>query len=316
MTDTATDTNATATADTTATNATNADATNKTILESASLVKPDGSFVENWHQNELLPQDLRGHKSLEVIKTLPDLIKRTINAEQMVGKNKVPVPTEKSSPAEWDAFWTAAGRPKSADDYKFDVPADLKTIFTDERMAAVRKLAHAEGFSQKQFNAYMKNEVESSLKILQNTEQEEARVRDENELALKKEWGAAYDERLHVGKRLVAEAFGNNETGRLAFLEKFGNDPDFIRFAATMGAKLVEHKALIATYEGVNSPKEALDRAKSLQSTPGYMSYDGSYTTPDGKRAFLSAEERQRITEEINKQFKLAYPEPAARKAG
>lgn len=287
-----------------------------TILESASLVKPDGSFVEGWHMNELLPEDLRGAESLKVIKTLPDLVKRTINAEKMVGKNKVAVPTEKSTPAEWDAYYDAGGRPKSADDYKFDVPEDLKSLFTDERMANIRKLAHAEGFSQKQFAAYLKNEVESSLKILEGQDQERQRQRDEDELALKKEWGAAYDERLHVGKRLVAEMFGNDETGRLAFLEKFGNDPDFIRFAATAGAKLVEHKALIATYEGVNSPKEALAKIAQLQATPGYMAYDGSFTTADGKRGALSAEERQRITDQIREQYKIAYPEPAARKAG
>lgn len=286
------------------------------ILESASLVKPDGTFVENWHQNELLPEEFRGHKSLEVIKNLPDLIKRTINAESMIGKNKIVAPTEKSTPAEWAAYYDAGGRPKAPDDYKFDVPADLKTIFTDERMATARKLAHAEGFSQKQFAAYLKNEVDSSLKILQGQDQEEARQRDEGELALKKEWGAAYDERLHVAKRLVAEAFGNNEGGRLAFLEEFGNHPAFIRFAATMGAKLVEHKALIATYEGVSSPAEAQAKISQLRGTPGYIAYDGSYTTADGKRAVLNAEERQRITDQIREQYKLAYPEPAARKAG
>ena len=45
------------------------------LLEVAGLVNPDGSFVEDWHKSDKLPEDVRGSDSLGVIKNLADLAK-------------------------------------------------------------------------------------------------------------------------------------------------------------------------------------------------------------------------------------------------
>lgn len=283
-----------------------------------SILNPDLTLSDNWFDK--LPDDLRGETSLKVIKTLPDLVKRTVNAEKLIGKNKIALPTDKSKPEEWDAFYAATGRPKSPDEYKVEVPAALKELFPDDRLAASRKRAHELGISQRQYEGYMKGEIADATQLLAQREQleqqqiEAARVKADEEL--RKDFGAAYDERIHVANRIVAEKFGNDKEGEMAFLAKYGNDPLFIRFASWAGAKLMEHKAIVAEYQGQSTPTEALAKIEQLRNTPGYMSYDGSYTRPDGTRAQLSEPERQHITAQIREMTKLAYPEPAARKAG
>ena len=276
-----------------------------TVLDNYALVNPDGSFIEDWHSSDLLPEDLRGDDSLKVIKNLPDLAKRTVNAVKMVGKDKVVVPTDKSTPEEVAAFWETVGKknpamakPGAPEEYTADIPEGMKGIFTDEKVAGIKKVAHEIGITQNQFESYLKYEMESAAASADSNAAEERRVQDEITLALKQEWGAAYDERLHVAKRLVAEAFGNSKEEELNFLQKFGNDPDFIRFSATVGSRLVEHKALVAELTN-KTPTEATARIKELEATPGYM--DMGSPMSDGQR--------QEITRQIREQYSLAYPD-------
>lgn len=272
--------------------------TEPTLLQKSAepvpMVKADGSFIDGWHKHELLPEGVRGEKSLEVIKTLPDLVKRTINAERMVGKNKIAVPTEKSKPEEWNAFYEAAGRPKAADAYKMDIPDDFKAFISDDQLKADREAAFAAGASQKQFEVYERGKMEFVASLLKTADELEAKEKQEADTSLRKEFGGAYEERMHVANRLVAEAFGNDEEAKLEFLQEFGNHPKFIKFASIVGARMVESKALVAELTR-NTPNEAQDKIRTLRATPGYSDLSGK----------LSPEER----ESINRQLRELYQE-------
>lgn len=287
-----------------------------TVLNTpVSPVKADGTFIENWR--ETLPEELRSEKCLDTVTDFPNAIKQLVSHKKMIGANRVVVPTDKSTAEEREAFYGAIGRPKTAADYKVEVPEDLKELYPAERLKAFFEMAHAEGFTQKQAEAMLKHDMGTTLKLLEDQEKAEqtetAEAKRKTEEVLDKEFGAAKAERIHVANRLVSEIFGNDKDGELAFLEKFGNDVDFIRFASKAGAKLIEHKALVAEYQGKNTPAEAQVKIRQLQNTPGYLSYDGSFSRQDGTRGQLSAEERNAITEQIREQYKLAYPEKSGR---
>lgn len=297
--DTTVETNTDATVSDTKTAA--ADAKDMTILGTpASVVNPDGTFVDHW--KDILPDDLKAEKSLDEIKNLPDAIKRMVNAHKMVGKNKIPIPNEKSKPEEWDAFYEAGGRPKTQDDYKVKIAEDLKDIFTDERIKGAKAIAHKIGASQKQFAAFMEYDQEQAAKIRKEQGEAKAKEKRDAEGKLRQEFGGAYDERMHVANRIVAEALTDEEE-KMAFLEKYGNEPDFIRFASIVGSRMTEHKALIATLT-TNTPGEAETKIKELRARPGYLSMNSAMPT----------EERESITAQIRVLTKQAYPEPA--KAG
>lgn len=278
----------------------------KTLVETpVSPVKPDGTFIENWYQHELLPEGVRGEKSLEVIKTFPDLVKRTVNAEKLVGRNKIALPTDKSKPEEWDALYLALGRPKTAEEYQVEVPDDLKDIFTSERLARSFQRAHKIGATQKQVAEYMAGEIEEARQMLAEQEkfeaEEKVRIKKEAEDNLRQEFGMAYDERVHVANRLIAEAFDNEEE-KMAFTEKYGNDPVIVRLMSKIGARMTEHKALIAELT-TNTPAEAQAKIKQLEATPGYMQVNSD----------MPKEQRESITAQIRELYKQVYPAKAGR---
>jgi hypothetical protein len=148
----------------------------------------------------------------------------------------------------------------------------------------------------------MSNEVKEVGELIEAEEQATIQARNDAENALKKEFGGAYDERMHVANRLVAEAFPKEEE-RMNFLEEFGNNSNFIRFASKVGARMAESSALVADLTQ-KTPSEAQARIKELKATPGYMALDGTMTQP----------ERDKITAEIRELYK-EISEAAARTA-
>ena len=275
------------------------------LLDVAGLVNPDNSFVENWYESDKLSEEVRGAKSLAVIKNLDDLAKRTVHAEKLVGGNKIAVPKADASPEDIAAFQEAIGaavpslaRPATAEDYKFEVPEGLEALITEEKMTQSKELAHKIGVTQSQFEQFMQADAEAAVAAQAAAQQTKDRLHDEAVLALKREWGPdAYPERQHIVKRLIAEAFGSDTTGHMAFLEKYAGDPDFVRFAATVGARMVESKAMVAELTQTTST-ESLKKMNELRATPGYMSMASNMTD----------EQRTEITRQIREHSLIAYP--------
>ena len=266
-----------------------------TILTTpVSPVKTDGTFIENWR--DTLPEEIRKEECLNLVKDFPEMARQFVNQRKAIGKDKITVPNEKSRPDEWTEFYSAIGRPKTEGDYQVQVPEDLKEIFDSNRIEAARKTAFSLGATQKQFEAYMKNEIEQVSQLLANEDKLEDEARGNAEKNLRKEFGAAYDERVHISNRLIAEAFPKEEE-RMKFLEEFGNSPTFIRFASRIGARMSEHTALIGELTQ-KTPNEAQAKIKELQATSGYNELSGKITQ----------EERQRITDEIRDLYKQVYP--------
>ena len=258
------------------------------------LIDAEGKLREGWI--ETLPEELREEESLKLYSDLPNLAKALVHAKKAVGKNKVAIPTDKSTDAEWDAFYEAVGRPKTADDYQVAVPDDLQEIFTDERMKRARERAHKLGITQGQFEAYLSEEMQEAVNLLNAEEERNKQERVQVSEQLRQEFGQAYDERLHVAKRLVAEAIPNQEA-QLNFIEKFGDDPDFIRFASVVGARMVESKNLVATLSK-DTPKEARKRIEELQNTPGYMNMGSD----------MPKSQREAITQELRELYQSLQP--------
>lgn len=261
-----------------------------------AIVNPDGTFSESWR--EALPEDLRDEDCWNTVTDFKNMAKQFVNQRKAIGKNKIPVPSEKSSQDEWDAFYDAIGRPKTPDDYKVEVPEELGELFDEDHLKQAKDMAHKMGITDSQFKAYMQFEMDRAQQLLQEEAEMAKRARDEGESTLRREFGQAYHDRMASAKQLINDAITDPER-RQEFLGKFGNDVDFIRFASTIGNRLSESSAQIAELRQ-DTPNEALKKIKELQNTPGYMSTD---------REAMNQEQRQAITHEINELYKVAYPE-------
>jgi len=97
---------------------------------------------------------------------------------------------------------------------------------------------------------------------------------------------------------LISEAFGSDKEAELNFLQNYAGDPDFVRFAAVIGSRMVESKALVAELTQ-QTPSDALRKMDELRATPGYMTLGGD----------LTETQRNDITAEIRELYQQAYPE-------
>lgn len=264
-----------------------------------SPVKADGTFIENWKDS--LPEELRSEKSLDTITDFNNMVKQLVSHKKMVGKDKVVLPTDKSDENDWNLFYEAIGRPKTETGYNTpEIPEEMTEIFTEQRLNDAKAIAYKMGATQKQFAEYLNYEMTQVAAIAENEHKAELATRANAEKELRTELGAAYDERMHVANRIVTEAFPKEED-RMKFLEKYGNDVDFIRFASIIGSRMSEHTALIGKLTS-RTPDELKKRISTLQNTPGYLQIGST----------MKSEDRQQITDELrdlNKQlFEVAKP--------
>jgi len=80
--------------------------------QEATLTPTAAPTQPNWR--EMLSEDIRGDERLAKFETLEGLAKSYINAEQMIGREKIPMP---KSDEEWQDVYNRLGRPESAEGY-------------------------------------------------------------------------------------------------------------------------------------------------------------------------------------------------------
>lgn len=261
-----------------------------------ALIDTEGVLSEKWR--ECLPEDIRNEKSLDVCTTLQGMASQVVNSQKAIGKNKVSVITDTSSPTELDAFYTAGGRPKVAEDYPYEPDKDIPEELHDpERISRLKAVFFEGGGSLSLWKKLVKLDNEETKRLMATADAEDKTELDTAEQGLKDKWGMAYEERVHVVNRFINETTEEGEQ-RVKFIAKYGRDPLFVEWAAEVGKKLIEHKALVAEITQ-STPKEATKKIEELQATEGYLNGELERSNPA---------RHQRIVKELEELYKLAYP--------
>lgn len=135
--------------------------------------------------------------------------------------------------------------PKSAADYKVTVPDTFKDLkMDDERTKAFAEAAHKAGFTQAQFDFAMNQYFEMAPQMMGEFKALSAEDATKALAAVWKEPEAMKANTVAAFKAVSEFTAANGgEDYAKALDAKFGNDPDFIRFAAYFGAGLKEDKA-------------------------------------------------------------------------
>ena len=86
--------------------------------------------VQETSWKESLPEEIRGHKSLETISDVGSLAKSFVHAESMIGSDKIPVPGKWATDDDWSVVYNKLGRPEASGDYKLEASeaADADTL--------------------------------------------------------------------------------------------------------------------------------------------------------------------------------------------
>ena len=188
---------------------------------------------------EWLPAEYRTDPAFASFKDITALAKSFKDTQQFVGADKAHVlrlPKEGGVP---DEVWQRLGRPEKAEGYELAAPEG----FPDDAMEAFRETAHKLGLPQAQ--------AAGVLEFYQQQQQQaRTQMQTQSAEALKREWGAAYDDRMAAAKRAVREVGGDAVLGVLE-QSGLGNHPDVIRMFAQIGMDRAEPGALKGGSGGV-----------------------------------------------------------------
>lgn len=258
----------------------------------------DGVLNEGWQGT--LPEDLREDKSLLSFKSVGDLAKSFVNTKKMVGANTISTPTDASTESEWEAFHIAGGRPDTVEDYNLKAPEgfpeEIKAqIFPDDRIAKWQERFFKGGVSQKAADAFINEFAQDMLADFKNIQITKDQKMAELTSGLSTDWGAAYEQKKHFGNMAIAEGTAGDDELKARIVEKFGNDPDFIRYSSNLGSKFSEGKP--PGFSAIPTPSDYQDQIDALMADPLYT----AGTQP----------QRMKIAEKIMAIRKLQAPEPA-----
>ena len=242
-----------------------------------SVIGEDGTFVADWRSS--LPEDIRSEAGLNNVKNLPDIARQLINAQRMIGKDKIALPNENSSESEWDEFYVSAGRPATAADYSLARPEDMpEEMYSTDLANAAQDLFHKIGLTKKQADALFDFNNSTAMSSVASAQQaQEFQVKEMTE-GLIKEWGNAFEAKKHLGNVAIEQGADGNEEFRKTIAQKFGNDPDFIRFASNLGSKFAEHGTV--NIANVPTPADMQSQISEAMHTDAYL----NNLNPDHKR--------------------------------
>ena len=231
-----------------------------------SIVNTDGTFAETW--KESLSEDIRGEVCLNTVRDVPGMAKQLVHAQRMIGKDKMAIPTETSTEDEWEAYYKAGGKPETAGDYNLVAPKDYPPeLFNKELAGKAQDLFHKIGLSKKQANALLEFNLNTTLGMHQDITNAAELQQQETIEGLHKDWGAAYEQKVHMGNVAIEEGTGGDSEFIARITGKYGNDPDFIRFSANLGSKFAEASGAPQT---IPTPVDLQDQINEEMAKPSY----------------------------------------------
>ena len=231
--------------------------------------------TQNTDWKASLSDEIRNEKSLENISDIESLAKGYVHAQRLVGADKIPVPNKYATEEDWNKVYEKLGRPKSADEYKFNLPED-KTV-DEAALKGFAQQAHKLGLLPGQADGVVKfyNDMIGQELSAANSIAEAARNKATTEL--KTEWGQAFDQKIAAANQVVASVFPqgfmsmNMEDGT-----KLGDNPAVIKAFAMLAERMGEDKIVQGDGPIMQTPKQ-IDKEINSLTAPGSAYWDKNH---------------------------------------
>ena len=237
----------------------------------ASAAPATGS---SWYDGLNIDADMRGYLENKGWKDPADLAHGYRNLEKLVGGDKVAVPKSAEDAEGWSRVYDALGRPKSAGDYKLPVPEGDPGDFAK----AASEEFHKAGISQAQAEKLASWWNQTQTSMIQQQQQAIAQKAEADMTALRREWGAAWDENVEFGRRASRE-FGLDAKKMDAIESSLGTG-EMMKFLVRVGRALGEDNFVSGQGKGQfgMTPEAAKQQITALQ---GDRAFAAKYLNKD-----------------------------------
>ena len=203
----------------------------------------------------LIPEEIRDHPSLSPIKDVENLARSYVNAQRLVGADKIPMPVNPTD-EDLDMIYSRLGRPEDVNGY--DIPVD-GNIINEDVANSYKDIAHKLRLNPDQAKGileFYRSHVENAREGM--TQDVEAQI-EKTESELRQEWGRAYDQRVESARSVVNEFF----------------DPAMLEMTLSDGTMIGNHPSFIKAFaqladfrQSVTSEDTISDQARNTVMTP------------------------------------------------
>lgn len=260
-----------------------------------------GVVSSDW-KTMIKDEGLRASASAGKFKTVDDLLKSYDHLERFVGKEKLPVPTDKDGKEVWDTVYSRLGRPDTPKGYKLPEikrPEGYPQSDPKELEGLLNK-AHELGLNNKQIGALYQTFMEGEIAKYNQYGEQTHQSRLDAETTLRKEWGKSYEERVGKAEQYINSQWNEKAIAKLK-TAGLNNDPDVIMALYNSASKMSED-ALGGKPSGfAMSPEEALSEIARIKGE--------AMTNP--KHPYINKEhpEHDMMVQKMNKLYQYAHPE-------
>lgn len=228
-----------------------------------------GSELSSANWKDFISEDLRAHEGLAKFTDLSSLAKSYINAESMIGKDKMIIP---KTDEDFNFVYKTLGRPDTADGYEIDYGKSEDGTANDGKdtiNTGFRDISHKLGLSGSQAIEIHKWYMGVSEGIEKQLDTEAQDDKNAAELALKNDLGEKYKGGLVLAKRVIQD---NGSEEFLDFLveSKLGNDPRMTRFLMNIAGKLGEDNLEFGDESGTQTNDQIQVEINEVMATPAY----------------------------------------------
>ena len=118
------------------------------VVADATVAQSGGEVEFDWRSQ--IPEEIRDHKSLAHFTDVGAMAKSLVNAQSMIGADKVAIPGKHATDEDWGEVWRKLGRPDTPDGYELvnEMPEGIEQ--NDDMLNWFRNTAHEIGMTPTQ----------------------------------------------------------------------------------------------------------------------------------------------------------------------
>ena len=233
-----------------------------------------------------LPDEIREHPSLAPIKDVENLARSYVNAQRLIGADKVPMPVNPTD-EDLDNIYGRLGRPETPQGYEIKPDGQVVTEEVAEQYADI---AHRLRLSTEQAEGileYYKSTIQQSSEAMQADVTAQV---EQAETELRQEWGKAFEQKIQDAKGIFRD-FASKDMLEMQLADGtlVGNHPEFIRAFAKIAefrnSATSEDTITEATTNRALTPQQAQTEIDSIMNDKSHAYWDRK--NPVGRQAAI-----------------------------